>query len=477
MRLRSLVLLVSLAPFPSFAAAQSVTRAATPTTVSGTVHDSISGTNLAGAMVQLVAADNGAAFSTTVVSDTAGHFAFADVPDGRYTIGFFHPLLDSLGVTAPLREVFVAGQQPERVDLSIPGPTRLRSAICRSLSRSDSGAVVVGIVRDWRSGAPVSGAHVAGDWMEISFTPSGIVRSQPRVTATTGDNGWFALCNVPGAGTVAITADRGADSTDRIEMDIPKNRFVRRELYLGPTKTSTIVDTGMHADSLVRARTVHVGEGRLHGTVVAVSSGKPVTGAQVSVAGGPRTRANEKGEWMLVDVPVGTRLLEIRSVGFYPEHRPVDVIVNTPLIRTELFTLKAILDTVRVKADRMRASIDANGFEHRRRSSGSGRFITPADIARRPVLFASDLLKRVPGVEVNPASDKITVRGPFGSCAPALYVNDMYIPAMFGGLETGDIDLLATPKDITGVEIYYDIVPMQFQRAMSGCGAIVIWTR
>jgi hypothetical protein len=197
----------------------------------------------------------------------------------------------------------------------------------------------------------------------------------------------------------------------------------------------------------------------------------------VSIAGGPRTRANEKGEWMLIDVPVGTRLLEIRSVGFYPEHRPVDVIVNTPVIRTELFTLKAMLDTVRVTADRMRASVDANGFYQRRRSSGSGRFITPAEIARRPVLFASDLLKRVPGVEVNQASDKISVRGAFGPCAPALYVNGMYIPGMFGGLETGDIDLLATPKEITGVEIYYDIVPFQFQRAMSGCGAIVIWTK
>jgi hypothetical protein len=445
--------------------------------VSGTVYDSISGTNLAGAMVQLVAAGDGAAFSATVVSDSAGHFAFADVPNGRYTIGFFHPLLDSLGVTAPLREVLVAGQLREHVDLSIPGPARLRSAICRSLSRSDSGAVVVGVVRDWRSGAPVSGAHVAADWMEISFTPTGIVRSQPRVTATTGENGWFALCNVPGAGTIAITVDRGADSTDRVEIDIPNSRFVRREMFLGPARTSTIVDTAMRADSDVRRRTVHVGEGRVSGKVVAVTSGNPVGGAQVSIAGGPRTRANDKGEWMLVDVPVGTRLLEIRSVGFYPERRPVDVIVNTPVIRTELFTLKAMLDTVRVKADRMRASIDANGFEHRRRSSGSGRFITPADIARRPVLFASDLLRRVPGVNVDAATEKVTVRGAFGHCAPALYVNDMYIPAMFGGLDSDDIDLMVTPKDITGIEIYYDQVPAQFQRALSGCGAIVIWTR
>jgi hypothetical protein len=438
------------------------------------VHDSISGTALTGAMVQLVATDSASSFSSTVISDSGGRFVFASVPDGRYAIGFFHPLLDSVGVTAPLRAVHVAGQQPERIDLSIPGPARVRSAICRSLSRSDSGAIVMGVVRDWRSGAPVSGAHVTADWMEISFTPRGIVRSQPRRSATTGENGWFALCDVPGAGTVSVTANRGTDSTDRVDIDIPKSRFVRRELYLGPTQTGTATDS-IRSDTAVRSRVVHVGEGRLSGQVVVANSGKPIGDAQVSIAGGPKTRSNDKGDWTLTGAPVGTRLLEVRSVGFYPERRPVDVIASTPPVRTELFTLQAMLDTVKVNVNRMLASIDVTGFESRHRSSGTGRFITAADIARGSAVFASDIFRRVPGVKVD--LDTISIRSAFGNppeCAPALYVNGRYISS---SVSVDDIDLLVTPKDITGIEIYHDQVPAQFQRALSGCGAIVIWTK
>ena len=113
---------------------------------------------------------------------------FADVPTGLYTIGFLHPMLDSLGITAPLREVRVGPQQAVHVDLAIPGATRLRSAICRSLSRSDSGAILTGVVRDWRDGRPAAGVKVAAEWSEISFTSTGTIRRQPRVTSTTGEN-------------------------------------------------------------------------------------------------------------------------------------------------------------------------------------------------------------------------------------------------------------------------------------------------
>src|SRR3954467_11945499 len=124
------------------AASQSPTPAGQPlATVSGIVRDSIGGMPMVGALVQLVAADSGVVLSTAASSDSAGKFSFANVRDGRYTLGFFHPLLDSLGITAPLREVRVVGGASLQIDLAIPGPSRVRSAICRSLSRSDSGAV------------------------------------------------------------------------------------------------------------------------------------------------------------------------------------------------------------------------------------------------------------------------------------------------------------------------------------------------
>src|SRR6059058_3965342 len=86
-------------------------------TVHGVTYDSVARAPLAGARVQLVSADDPARFSRTAVSDSLGRYALADVPVGRYTLGFFHPLLDSIGVESPLGMVSVSGREAVRVDL------------------------------------------------------------------------------------------------------------------------------------------------------------------------------------------------------------------------------------------------------------------------------------------------------------------------------------------------------------------------
>jgi hypothetical protein len=109
-RILAILLALSLSSVPPIAVAQSAARPSSIAAVTGTVHDSISGGSLAGAMVQLVSADTATSFSSAVVSDSGGRFIFADVPDGRYAIGFLHPLLDSPGVTAPIHTLQVVGR-------------------------------------------------------------------------------------------------------------------------------------------------------------------------------------------------------------------------------------------------------------------------------------------------------------------------------------------------------------------------------
>ncbi|HEY0241354.1 MAG TPA: carboxypeptidase-like regulatory domain-containing protein, partial [Gemmatimonadaceae bacterium] len=117
-------------------------------TVTGVVFDSLSRAPLADASVQLVSANNPAGFARTATSDSLGRFTLTEIPDGLYTLGFFHPLLDSLGVIAPLREVFIGGQRPMQADLAVPSPARLRVAICGKPTSADSGAVVTGVIRN-----------------------------------------------------------------------------------------------------------------------------------------------------------------------------------------------------------------------------------------------------------------------------------------------------------------------------------------
>jgi hypothetical protein len=455
-------------------------------TVRGVVRDSLSHTPLSGATVQLVTTDTISHFSTSGITDSAGRYALNDVPDGRFLVGFLHPLLDSLGVEAPLRELRVDAHRSVRFDLATPSPARLRAAICGAKA-ADSSAVLVGVVRDARSGSPLAGAAVTGEWMDLSFTTTGLVRRRPHLVANTGENGWFALCNVPRGGTMLLLASRGADSTDLIEVQIPAEGFQRRELYIGPAQSTiaqrvtTVPGVGTPArDSTMRsekgepARRVRTGDGRVSGTVRTQVGDKPLPGARVSIADGPQVLTNERGEWTIGNAPAGTRVLEVRAVGYYPEHRKVDVVAGAPPVRVALATFKAALDTVRVTA----ASYDRNlqGFLERSHASGAGRFLTAKDVARRGAMVTSDVFRSVPGlrVEGHGLERELTMRSAFGACKPEIFLNGQFMPRM----EAEDIDDFVTPERVTGIEVYPDnTAPPQFQNAMSGCGSIVIWYR
>src|SRR4051812_32069905 len=301
-------------------------------TVSGVVWDSLAHAPLGSARVQLVAADSVASFSQTTISDSLGRFAFGSVADGRYLVGFLHPMLDSLGIEPPAREVRVVGQQSARVELAIPSAHRLESAYCPSRAAADttSRAVIVGVVREAPNGATVGGASVSASWLELVFTRTAIASHTQRHAATTANNGWFAICNAPPDGTVFLVAQRAADRTDTIEVVIPAEGFLRRDLYVAPPGTF----------------------GALSGSVAAIADGRPIGGADVGIVGGPRTRANDRGQWTLADAPAGTRMLEIRAVGYTADRRPVDVIERGPTVRTALATTSALLDTVNVRGTR-----------------------------------------------------------------------------------------------------------------------------
>src|SRR5688500_9537409 len=162
------------------AQAPDTTGRAPGATVSGIVYDSMALRPLAGATVQLVDAGDLAGGVRTELTNLLGAFEFSDVPDGRYLLGFLHPVLDSLGVEPPMREVVVAGG-PVSADVAIPSPARLLAAICGDRSVRDSAAVIFGVVRDARSHLPLADVRVAGAWQECSMTRDGFSQRVRRV--------------------------------------------------------------------------------------------------------------------------------------------------------------------------------------------------------------------------------------------------------------------------------------------------------
>ncbi|NBS59442.1 MAG: hypothetical protein EBS65_20865 [Betaproteobacteria bacterium] len=475
MRLRVLTAVALL----SALSAHRVGAQAARTTVSGIVRDSISHAPLAAATVQLVAPDSLARLGRSTVSDSLGRFRITDVADGQYMIGFYHPLLDSLGVEPPPRAVRVEGHQPVVVDLATPSADRIRVTVCGVRAPTDSTALLMGVVRDVTTHAPAAGVKVAGEWLELAFRPDGVDRHQPRLVATTGDNGWFAICNVPRSGTMFLMASRGADSTDMIEVQIPADGFLRRELFLGPSRRIASTAAGTPDSAGVGARMIRVGDGRLSGTVLVANGTRPLAGAQVRIADGMVTRTNERGEWTITDAPGGTRVLDVRAIGYYPERRTVDVVDNAAPVQVALSTLKAVLDTVRISASRVRYGIDRGGFEQRARSAGTGRFITADDIKRRPVTNTTDVFRLMAGVRLERDSSGFTkqlqVRGMMADwCTPSIYLNGGFM----SGFDADEIDAMVQPEHIKGIEIYTGPgIPAAFQQGMTGCGSIVIWTR
>jgi hypothetical protein len=119
----------------------------------------------------------------------------------------------------------------------------------------------------------------------------------------------------------------------------------------------------------------------------------------------------------------------------------------------------------------------ANGF-YQRMQSGMGRFLTPAEIQKRPVLMTSELFYGISRVSVVPNSEgggnRITISAPLGECSPPLYVDGILLS---GNASDRDLPPMSV---VEAIEVYRGAseLPLQWSgTAAQGCGAIVIWTK
>ena len=445
-------------------------------TVSGVVYDSTAHAPLDGATVQIAKGE----FVNSATSDATGRFILSDLAPGTYTLGFFHPVLDSIGVEAPTREVTVPDSRGVIVDLAVPSPARIRTAICGPPRTADSTAVIIGTVRDAITEQPASGVSVTGEWLEYVINRGGMNRQLARLSAKTGENGWFAICNVPGSGIVALTASRGNDSTGVIEVQVPPERFLRREIYLGSVETEAApapATANPAPNATTVSRVIHVGNGRITGKIVAVEGNRPLANALVIVVDGPFTRTNDQGEFTLTRAPGGTQMIEVRAVGYYPSRRQVNIVTNAPPVNMSLSTLKAVLDTVKIVAKRLPQGPDDGGFQRRRRQS-FGKFMTPQDVIKWSPVETTDLFRHFSGVRTTLnefGQPMLQMRGAFAEyCEPAIFING----ANMSFMDTADINTWVKPSEIAGLEVYTGtMVPGEFQEGLRGCGSIVIWTK
>lgn len=206
----------------------------------------------------------------------------------------------------------------------------------------------------------------------------------------------------------------------------------------------------------------------------------PLVEAQITAVGTKLVAVTgADGRFHLADVPPGLQVLGVRMLGYRPILLPVKIGEGETLhVSVKLESEPVPLPAVEVTTE----AVVAPPEFYERRARGGGFFLTREEIERmQPSLF-TDVLRRVPGVRLQP------VRGPSGNsyqavtgrmagsraCPMLYYMDGVPFPV------TGDVGIntLIQPKDIAALEVYSGTsrVPLQFHSSTAYCGVIVIWT-
>lgn len=446
-------------------------------TVSGTVYDSLAGKPLADALVQVVArGENARAWSSTTRAD--GSFEIPGVPPGLFIVGFMHPMLDAIGLGVEPHTLEVRGDAPASITLAIPSASTIQKILCGTSRPGDSTALVLGFIRDADSGAALAGARAVFSWTELVVN-KGIHTERREIPVKSNDAGWYALCGVPSDGTIAARAELGDDATGFIEMDVPANGVLHRDFNIPRGSAAVaVVDSGAAAANVPGVRLRH-GSASVTG-VVRNSQGQPLHGAQLMVWGSDVTGSSgDDGTFTLSGLPSGTQSLEARYVGYAPTRVTVDLASNqTQSVTVTLTERTDVLDQVTVYGKVSKRRIDYTGFLERRKTGGSGRFITRADITQMRPVDLTDILRRVPGLRLVPTSyfdyTILSSRGvttnPTGTCQPALFVDGARL------VDDTGLNGMIRPGDIAAIEVYAGPAGVPPQYSAGECGSILIWT-
>jgi hypothetical protein len=473
-------------------------------TVFGAVYDSVHMRPLPGAEVQLVdAADPSRGWSAQ--ADSTGSYRFAQVAAGRYRLGFVHAALDSLGLESPEAVVTVHPAASVERMLAIPSVRTLLRRLCRIDPALDSTGLFVGRVRHAADGLPRPSSRVAVSWAELRFARGRVIRAAPSLSADVDETGMFAICGVPLATPLVIRATAGSDSSGYVELDVPSDGLLMRDLMVGRAVSRVTVQTRNEVQQTaglpwtMRRDTVEVTR-RARGTGVVTGRVTVLTGAALGAvrvgiwATGLETETGPDGTFRLDSVPNGSQTLVARSIGFAPYRAVIDIRpASSARHDVVLAPFVAALDTVRVFGNRLRLDTWRSGFDLRRQR-GLGEYLDEQQIARLNPQHVSDLVRDMPGVEVVPFGAfgrRVVMRSRAGGlyCVPAVFVDGLKF--FTGGSRPGigtatdlmeytgtaDLEYVVNALDIKAIEVYvHDSgVPPEFD-LRDGCGSIVIWT-
>jgi hypothetical protein len=314
-----------------------------PVSLRGMAYDSLRNAPLASATINL----SGPGVSKSATSDGKGRFVFDSIAPGSYTVVMYHATLDSIGL-AGISKPAIVKDGTGIVEISTPSFATLWRAACGTMAAPSDSGFVFGAVRNVEHEAPVPNATIAVSWLQLAVDSSRLRAKAKGVDALraysqqrwggevhSDARGNYAVCGVPIEIALQVTATNGTAVTGMLDLSpIDEHSRIRRfDLLLGVSTT----DGGVKPTGVVA--------GRVQGV-----TGAAVAGARVVVDGAAEVRTGGDGRFVVPKVPLGTREIEILSVGAVPYVAAIDVTAkDTATIDVNLQKVTS-LDAVRVTA-------------------------------------------------------------------------------------------------------------------------------
>jgi len=395
-------------------------------------------------------------------SDAGGRFTFDVLSPGRYVLTFYHPILDSAGISLPPVTVDVGSGESTNVALATPSPTQAHHLLCpRDPMRRTGGLLVV--VHNAADGMPVRSAAISAHWTTYDIG-GGSVRGAPRTVEANSDaSGHVLLCSLPTDVALVIRGRTEGGSAGMLMIDLADRAFARADLELGSARLT----------------------GAVRG-IVRNGNGSLVPGATVVAVGTDASvQADEFGRFSLDSVTAGSRIIEARAVG-YMIGRAQAMVRPGAGQQVDIFLgdTVTVLDPVTVEAT-YAPYLSQVGFNQRRQSA-LGHFLDTTDVKKSGAVRFEEMFRMVPGVQLRSNGSSLLIElqrgeGQIGNptlanyCPPLYFIDGVYF--RLPPTQTPSVPIV--PAEVLGIEVYSNLfsAPPQYQRRDGACGVILVWTK
>ena len=406
--------------------------------VTGAAFDSLSGRPLPGAFVTLG--------SKSATADPIGRFAFDSIAPGSYRLTMQHDLLDSLGLTGIATNVTVTpGMAP--LWISTPSIKGMWARVCRGAAPPDSG-FIFGTVLDASTRTPVRNTPIVATWIDIRS--EGLTVKEWRAESATIDDGSFVMCGVPLGNGVVLRAGRDSSTATSLDLILTQASPIRRQdLALADPRASRGIVRGMVS-----------------------AEGKGVGNARVSI-GGAEVRTVATGQFIMREVPAGTRQIEVQGIGLTPVKRIINVSAGDTVSMTFEVEKVVTLDSVIVRGSAVRQNMGQQFA--RRKQLGIGYIRDSLELRKHDVF--TGVFGRMPSVQVtrDPRRGTFITVGISRGCTAAVFIDRHRSSA--------DQLLGMSPSEFAGIEIYKagdlpaDLALLLGYPPTAKPCAVIAWTR